>query len=349
MKRMTVRAALIVLALAALVTLAGCRGSAKSHGGTGTAAPSATALPPRKLVFMAGFRPQANLPFVAVYLAQAKGYFAQEGLEVDIRHATQGEHLNLLLAKEVQFTTATGPQVLRRRESDLPLRAIALFGQRGDQGYVVRTDSGINTPADLKGRAIGFKSGVVPAELKGLLKSAGLAESDVRLREVGNDPREFVAGTVDVYPVFLSNEPDTLRRIGAAIRVIDPADYGVPTLGLTYIAHADTVQQDGDLVQRFLRATMRGALYARDHVDEGVQATLTYAPGADPAHERFLLETDLRAAARADGVGRADLAQWQRLEATLREFGVTKKSVDVTTAWDGSFIDALYREGTLRP
>lgn len=343
-------AVLAVICGLVLMTLAGCstRDAAKVAP-PAAPTPTVTAGPPRKIVFMAGFRPQANLPFVAVYLAQAKGYFAQEGLEVDIRHATQGEHLTLLLSREIQFTTATGPQVLRRRESDLPVRAIALFGQRGDQGYVVRADSGIATPADFKGRSIGFKSGVVPAELKGMLKNAGLAESAVKLREVGNDPREFLAGAVDVYPVFLSNEPDTLRRTGAAIRVIDPADFNVPTLGLAYIAHADTVQQDRDLVQRFLRAAMRGALYARDHVDEGVQATLTFAPGADAAHERFLLETDLRAAARADGMGRADLAQWTRLESTLREFGVTKQSVDVNTAWDGSFIDALYRDGTLQP
>ncbi|MEX1022653.1 MAG: ABC transporter substrate-binding protein, partial [Dehalococcoidia bacterium] len=40
------------------------------------------------ITFMAGFRPQANLPFVAVYVAQERGLFADEGLEVDIQHAS---------------------------------------------------------------------------------------------------------------------------------------------------------------------------------------------------------------------------------------------------------------------
>ena len=39
---------------------------------------------PQKVTFMAGFKPQANLPFVAAYVAQEKGYFSDDGLEVEI-------------------------------------------------------------------------------------------------------------------------------------------------------------------------------------------------------------------------------------------------------------------------
>ena len=37
-----------------------------------------------KVVFMAGYKPQANLPFVAVYVAQENGYFDQQNIAVDI-------------------------------------------------------------------------------------------------------------------------------------------------------------------------------------------------------------------------------------------------------------------------
>ena len=57
---------------------------------------------------MAGFQPQANLPFVAAYVADAKGFFAEEGLKVNIQHASGAdEHLKLLLAGTVDFTTTT--------------------------------------------------------------------------------------------------------------------------------------------------------------------------------------------------------------------------------------------------
>ena len=44
---------------------------------------------PDKVVFMAGFKAQANLPFVAAYVAEDKGYFEDQGLEVDIKHASR--------------------------------------------------------------------------------------------------------------------------------------------------------------------------------------------------------------------------------------------------------------------
>lgn len=302
---------------------------------------------PRDVVFMAGFRPQANLPFVAVYVAEAQGFFADEGLNVDIRHSSGGEHLQLLLEGEVDFITGTAAQVVRHRSEDLPLRAIALFGQRGDQGYVARAGEGIEGPADFEGHSVGFKGGVVPAELLALLASVGLTEDDVQLQAVGFDPRVFTEGQVDVYPVFLNNEPDTIRGIGVDIEVIDPHDFGVPTLGLTMLARDETVRDDPELVDRFLRASMRGALYAAEHIDEAVEATLVYAEGADPEHQRFLLEQDLAAAQRADGMGRSDLEQWRALADLLLEHGIIERDVDVGTVLDSTTIEALYAAGDL--
>jgi ABC-type nitrate/sulfonate/bicarbonate transport system substrate-binding protein len=330
------------LLLCATLTLAACADdvdpAATSAGGA-----SATPRPVRTITFMAGFRAQANLPFVAVYLADARGYFAEEGLRVQVKHsAGQDEHLKLLLAKEIAFTTATGAQALIRYADGLPVRAVALFGQRGDQGFVTRADSGIRTPADFRGRTVGFKSGIVPAELQALLATAGMTKDDVKLQGVGFDPRIFIERAVDVYPVFLSNEPYAIRKAGVEINVFDPADYGIATLGLTFLAHADTVSADPELVRGFLRATMRGAQYAADHPDEAVQATLEYAEGADPGQQRFLLDTDLVSAKRSEGIGRASAQQWVALEDTLRRFGILTKPGGGAAVFAGATIDSLY-------
>ncbi len=300
----------------------------------------------REIAFMAGFRAQANLPFVAVYVADANGYFEEEGLSVTIRHSSGAdEHLKLLLAQEIEFITGTAAQALRRYADALPLRAVALFGQRGDQGFVVRADAGIASPADFRGRSVGFKAGVVPAELHALLATAGLTVDDVRLQAVGFDPRVFIEGQVEVYPVFLDNEPDTIRRAGVEITVIDPHDHGVPTLGLTYLAHERTLAEEPELVERFLRASLRGALWARDHIDEAVEITLRFAPGADPEHQRFLLETDLANAERPDGIGRSTPEQWEALAEVLLRYGVLEDPVDATAVFDSTAIEHIYEQG----
>jgi len=298
---------------------------------------------PVKISFMAGFRAQANLPFVAAYVAKEKGFFAQEELDVTIRHSSgQNEHLKLLLEDAVQFTTATSAQVLRRRAEEIPVVAVALFGQRGDQGFVTRADSGIKTPADFNGRSVGFKAGVIPAELHALLKTAGLTVDDVELQGVGFDPRVFIEGSVDIYPVFLDNEPDTIRRAGLEINVIDPHEFGVPTLGLTYLVTEKMLEERRDVTERYLRATLRAVDWIKTHVDEAIEITLTYAEGADLEHQKFLLTTDLSNAARADGIGRSTPDQWAALRDVLIEFQVLEGEVDIESAFDGSMVDAFY-------
>jgi len=122
---------LLGVGLLPLVVMA-CGGS---NGGSKSSA--STAVPTKHVIFMAGFKPQANLPFVGVYVAQEKGFFKDAGLDVDIKHAQQGEHLQLLLAGEIQFTTANGAQILSRNDQGLPLVSLALIGQKSEQGFVV--------------------------------------------------------------------------------------------------------------------------------------------------------------------------------------------------------------------
>src|SRR5438067_694096 len=130
----------LIAMLGALVVMAACGGASSnsldssankssSAAGSSAAAPAPTsAVVPKKLTFMAGFKPQANLPFVAAYVAQEKGFFRENAIEVDIQHDQTGaQNLQLLLGGQVQITTANGAQVVRRNVDNLPLVSLALI------------------------------------------------------------------------------------------------------------------------------------------------------------------------------------------------------------------------------
>ena len=198
---------------------------------------------PESVTFMAGFRPQANLPFVAAYVADDKGYFEEQGLDVEILHST-GEHLNLLMAEEVDFTTVDGNSVLQRRaDPGLPIVAIALFGQRGQQAFLALSESGISTPKDWEGKTFGYKVSV-PVDYLAILEAEGVDRSQIQEVRVGFDPRVLTEGQVDVLAAFKSNEPNVIRGLGFDVNMFDAADYGVPTLGLTYIVRQDMIDDD---------------------------------------------------------------------------------------------------------
>jgi ABC-type nitrate/sulfonate/bicarbonate transport system substrate-binding protein len=319
----------LFLLIFALFVLVGCQ-SAEPAG-------------PMTMTFMAGFKPQANLPFVGVYVAQEKGFFTDEGLTVDIQHsAGGGEHLQLLAAGEVQVTTQDAAVLLKRRaDPGLPLVSMGLIGQRGQQAFVALADSGIVTPNDWEGHMVGFK-GTPPPDLFAIMESAGVNQEAVELVNVGFDPRVLVEGLVDVYPVFKSNEPDILRGWGYDLNLWDAADYGVPTLGLSYVTTEELIAENPELLTRFMRAAMKGITYAQENPDEAVEIVLKYAEGADAAHMRFMLDAELAdyesPVTEANGPGWQTAEQWQALADMLLAHDALAAPVDVTQAFTNQFL-----------
>jgi ABC-type nitrate/sulfonate/bicarbonate transport system substrate-binding protein len=300
------------------------------------------------LHFMAGYKPQANLPFVAVYVAHANGYFAQQGLQVEIAHASgQGEHLKLLLQGSEDVITASGDEVLARRSEGLPVLAIAVLGQRDQRAFAVKADSSIRAPKDWEGRLVGFKVEPAPDYLA-MLSSAGVDRSRIREVPVGFDPRLLATGTVDVYPVFESNEPDTLQRLGVPTRLFRPGDYGVPGLGLTFETRDALASQDPDLLTRFVRAAMHGVEFARDHPDQTTEIIMQFAPQEDREHQRAMLDVELDMAngplTASRGLGYASHDQWQAFHDSLLKYGGLKSATDVDAAYSDRFLQAVTRD-----
>ena len=212
------------LALSCLLLASACLPAPPAASPTPGALVEPTTAPLRTVRFMAGYKPQANLPFVAVYVAQANGYFAEQGLQADITHASgQGEHLKLLLQGREDVITASGDEVLARRADGLPVVAFAVLGQRDQRAYAVLDSSPVRSLKDWEGRTVGFKVEPAP-EYLAMLSAAGVDRARIQEVPVGFDPRLLAAGKVDVYPVFESNEPDTLQRLGAPVRLFRPDD-----------------------------------------------------------------------------------------------------------------------------
>ena len=305
-----------------------------------------------KVVFMAGFKAQANLPFVAAYVAQEQGFFREQDLEVEILHASSGEHLKLLIAGDVDFTTAAAASVLKRRsDPELPIVALALFGQRSQQAFVALKGSGIETPADWEGKTFGYKTSVPPDYLA-ILKAAGVDRSKIQEVRVGFDVRLLTEGKVDVLAVFNSNEPDTIRRLGFDVNVWEPTDFRVPSMGLTYITREEFANESPDVTERFLKATLKGMQYALENEEATLDIVMRYAPQADREHQRFMLRTELGDAesplTEENGLGWMTDGQWQELYDQLLEYEALPQPFDYTTAYTDRFLRAIYKGNKLR-
>jgi ABC-type nitrate/sulfonate/bicarbonate transport system substrate-binding protein len=329
---------LLTAVLLLMSTILGC-GPIAASGSSAPAAPS------DNLTFMAGYKPQANLPFVAVYVANDLGYFKENGLNVDIQHSTgQGEHLRLAATGQVAVTTATGQDVLTlAADPGLPLVSIALFGQRSDQAMAVKADSPIKTPKDFEGKTVGYK--VFPSpEYLAMLKVNNVDRSKINEVSVGFDPRVLTEGKVDVYPVFRSNEPDILAKQGQPVRLLTVDDYNIPSLGLTYAVGRDTLEKKRNQLVRFLKATLAATNWIFDHPEDATDIVMRYAPGEDRDHQLSMLKIEIESAkstiTQKDGIAAIGIDRWKEVSTILQQQGAIARPVDVEKLAD----DSLRRE-----
>lgn len=307
--------------------------------------PQSISPPPEQkhMVFMAGYKPQANLPFVGVYVAQEKGFFDAENLQVTIEHSPgSGQHLQLTAQGKVQVTTQDAGILLKRRaDPGLPLVSIALIGQHGQQAFAALRSSHFKTPKDWEGHRIGYK-GSPPPELYALVKAAGADLTKMEIVNVGFDPRILTEGKINVYPVYKSNEPYLIEKWGYQLDLWDPSDYGIPTLGLTYVTSDETLQKDPELLQRFLRAALKGILFAQENPQAAVDIVLKYTgPETDREHMLFMLQSELKDlntdVTDQHGIGWQTAEQWQALMDILVEYD-SMTPIDVNTVFTNQLL-----------
>ena len=111
--------------------------------------------------------------------------------------------------------------------------------------------------------------------------------------------------------------------------------------------------EDPAIVERFLKATLRGLRYAVDNRNEAVDIVLKFAPGENREHQHFMLEDEIRDAVSPltdeHGLGWMTEDQWRALYEHLIEFGALPAAFDYETAFTDRFLRAVYDEsGTLR-
>ena len=196
-------------------------------------------------------------------LARSRGYFRQEGLDVVFQLARGGVDV----AKQVGAGNAVvggaiGDTPIMVRANGVPVRAVAVLGGGGLMQLVINADRGITGLADLKGRVIttmAYQDTTFFA-LLGMLATVGLTKNDVNAQAVGpvNVWKLFAAGQADA----MASTPDwtyEVRRANPSMRLrVIPSDSVFKSMAQAIIVADDTINHDPELVQRLVRATLRG-------------------------------------------------------------------------------------------
>ncbi|MBI2862003.1 MAG: ABC transporter substrate-binding protein [Chloroflexi bacterium] len=363
----------IALLLATVSIVAGCAAPAPTATPTPPAAAAATPTPTKAPTATPTKRPltKATLtyssPDVAVWLltwvAQGKGYFREEGLEVDLVDAGSGTKiLAAVLGGDSHFGTIATPDVIAAVAQDQPVQtfAVARLGHTID--IVMRKDvaaqKGITEKSPLMDRIKALKGLHIGASSPGaatdytIRYALGLGgidpERDVELTYLGTDAARnaaLKAGSIDVLSTAITSAyMNVLDEV--AIMLVAFSGTDIPevtrTAGVIAVGRKDRMNSNPELFEAFARAYWRASMLVKDQKNEALEAARKFFPEMDPALSNILFE-----AARPRVIEGPGLTK-EAFEASLAFRNKTFAGPPVTITYDqfytSKFVDAAKKQ-----
>jgi NitT/TauT family transport system substrate-binding protein len=282
-----------------------------------------------------------NVQYAPFYVGVEKGYYKEAGIELEFDYKFETDGVALVGANEVPFALVSGEQVLLARAQGLPVVYVMAWYDDYPVGVVAKASQGIRTPQDLKGKRIGIPGpfGASYIGLRALLAHAGLQESDVTLDSIGfNQVETLAADQEEAAVIYITNEPVQLRALGYEVDVIAVRDY-VQLASNGLMTNETVLQENPDLVQRMVQATMRSIDAARQNPEEAYEISKKYVENLDQADEAVQKEVLATSVTLwTDPVGVSDATAWENMQAVLLDMGLLTTPLDLTQAFSNEFV-----------
>jgi putative hydroxymethylpyrimidine transport system substrate-binding protein len=237
-----------------------------------------------------------------IVVAQEKGYFEQQGINVEIQEpADPSLPAKLVAANKVDLAISYQTSLTIDVAAELPLIRASTLISTPLNTLMVLDNGRIETLADLKGKKVGIAiAGNEEATIGTMLKTAGIAFSDIEIINIGWALSSSLAsGKVDAIWGGLRNfESNQLAIEGFQSKAFFPEEHGVPTYDeLVVVANASNY--DADAINRFNSAIEQATTYIVNHPQEAWKTFVSYSPDT--------LDNELNKRAWQDTLTRFDL------------------------------------------
>jgi len=327
--------------LIAVLLLAACAGLSDQGASVVDTPEDATEIPLVSIRLPMGYIP--NVQYAPFYVALDKGYFRDEGLDIEFDYSFETDGVALVGANELQFALVSGEQVLLARAQDIPVVYVMAWWQDYPVGVIAKTESNIRAPEDLSGKRIGIPGpfGASYIGLRALMSVGGVAESDIKLDSIGfNQVEALAADQEQAVVIYVNNEPVQLEAQGYDIDVIRVADY-VELASNGLISNEITIAENPELVEKMVRAAMRGISDVLANPEEAYEISKKFIEGleqADQAVQREVLNQSIEFW-RTDRLGYSHRAAWENMQVVLIEMGLLDEELELDRAFTNQFVE----------
>jgi len=278
--------------------------------------------------------------FAGYYAAKTKGYYDEEGLDVNIKIG--GPSITpeqVVLGKQAEFGIDWLPSLLASRDQGQDLVNIAQVFTRSGMTEVTWKDTNITSIGQMRGKKVGVWCCGNENELYAALRKNGMdPKKDVTIVNQPFNMNLFLNREIDAAAAMTYNElaqvlETTNPKTGnlyqlSDMNVIKLEDAGTGMLEDGVFVRGDWIadEDNQETAKKFLAASFKGWIYCRDHVEECTQIVLDNGPTLGKGHQAWMMnEINALVWPAPDGIGVMDKSAYDRTARIAQQFGVVKK------------------------
>jgi len=259
-----------------------------------------------------------NTNHTGMYVALAKGWYKDEGLDVKILPYASGTAPDVLVTSgkaDVGVSSAEG--VVSSAAAGNPVVSIAAIVQHNTSGFMALSDSGIKTAKDLDNKIYGgYGSPIEKAILHKIITTDG---GKGEYKNVNLDVAAMQALTnkqIDFFWVFEGWEVIQAKKQGLNVVYFPSINYGIADYYTPVLMTSPSaIKQKPEVLRKFMTATRKGYQYAIEHPKESADLLIATAPKGTFPDTGFIEESQRFLSARYVDKGRQwglqDKKAWQ--------------------------------------
>ncbi|MDO4322274.1 MAG: ABC transporter substrate-binding protein [Lachnospiraceae bacterium] len=319
-----------VMMAAAVAMSMGAAAGAKESGGL------------KKVTVILDYVPNTN--HTGMYVALDKGYYEEEGLDVEIIEPTDGATATLVAQQKGTFGISYQEDVTiaLTAEDPLPVKAVAAVIQHNTSGFVSLADSGIESPADFEGKTYaGWGGPGEAAVLEACMTQAGVDFSKLNMVISDGSGFEALGKSCDLMWFFEGWDSVIAEMNGCELNYMEcreldeRLDYYTPVI----IASDAVLESDPEMVSAFLRATEKG--YADTIADPDAAAEILSSHAPDYDIEMLKMSQEYLAGKFMEDTevwGMMKDEVWDNYSSFLQEYGVIEEALPASECYTNEFL-----------
>ncbi|MGI6145132.1 MAG: ABC transporter substrate-binding protein [Peptococcia bacterium] len=284
-----------------------------------------------------------NTNHTGLYVALEKGFYQEEGLDVEILEAGDVGPDQLVAVGEVDFGVTYQENVTHARAADIPLVSLAAVIQHNTSGFASLKNDNLLRPRDLQGKRYGgWGSPAEHAIIEAIVTNDGGDPETIDFIDIGStDFLSVIGKQVDFYWIFQGWDGIRAEQQNVPLNVImlrdyeSALDYYTPVI----VTNEDNIAQKPDLVRKFMAATSKGYQYCMENPEESAEILLEAVPELDAqlvkASQKWLAS---QYQADAPYWGWQDRKVWENYANWMLEKQLLNKEIEAEKAFTNEFL-----------